>query len=77
MFRAILILITLLPAFGQAALTIHDAEYLEAACEGRWPGRFIEISPTDTYDCETGKLIPNSELHSCEDTSEEECYDDI
>lgn len=34
-----------------------DAEYLDAACDGRWPGRYVELDNGMSYDCRTGETV--------------------
>ena len=70
--------IMLLLAVTPTVLLINDLPavedpYLEAACEGRWPGRFIEINDITMYDCNNMVIINKSSLPSCDDESIAEC----
>lgn len=70
--------IMLLLAVCPTVLLINDLPAvedprLEAACEGRWPGRYIELNDVSVYDCNNMAIINKSSLPSCDDESTEEC----
>lgn len=77
MIRSALTLLALLP-FTLVAYdsTVTETPYLEAACEGRWPGRFIEIDGSHLYDCHDQLLVAKADPFGCANSTLEECYGD-
>lgn len=70
----ILLILAVFPSILMVnGLPAVEDPHLEAACEGRWPGRFIELSDTTVYDCNNMVVVIKSSLPSCDDESTEEC----
>lgn len=56
-YKALMLTCLVLVSPVACADTAPDAEYLDAACEGRYPGRYVELDNDMSYDCQTGETV--------------------
>lgn len=71
--KYIMLLLAVYPTVLLVDDSVEEDPYFEAVCEGRWPGRFIELNDSTVYDCNTMVIINKSSLPNCDDESIAEC----